>query len=80
MTVLATLSIFFGFTMFESHLKKITEIFNELTLLTCTYFMYIFSQFNPSPEDRYEDGYAYISLVLFNVGVLLIVMIVSSII
>lgn len=42
--------------------------------------MHLFSQFNPNPVDRYHYGYTYIGLVILNIGVLLIVMVVSTII
>ena len=49
-------------------------------MLACTYFMLLFSQFNSDPVARYNSGYFYIGLVLLNVGLLLIVVLASSLI
>ena len=67
-----------SFTVYESRNKKIVEIFNEFTLLFCTYFLHLSSNLINSPEDRYRFGYAFISLILLNVGVQLILLIATA--
>jgi hypothetical protein len=45
------------------------EIFNEFCLLLSTYFLFLFTDFVPSPTTRYTLGWAFIGLQIANIGV-----------
>lgn len=45
------------------------EIFNECCLLCSTYFLFLFTDFVPSPTTRYTLGWAFIGLQIANIGV-----------
>lgn len=49
---------------FENWIISITEIFNEITYLTCLYFSFYFTDYAPSIEESYNIGFIYILLIL----------------
>lgn len=51
------------------------ELFNESTIMLCTYHFYFFTDFVPSPDSRYTMGYSLIVLTCINLLGNLIVMI-----
>jgi hypothetical protein len=44
------------------------EIFNELCLLGCSYFLFTFTDFVPDTQTRYLLGWAFVGLAVFNIG------------
>ena len=45
------------------------EIFNEITLLVLSYFLFFFTDFVPSVYMRYALGWAFIFITVFNITV-----------
>ena len=45
------------------------EYFNEFTILMCLYNCFLFTDFVPSPVNRYTIGYSMIVCTLFNFAV-----------
>jgi hypothetical protein len=45
------------------------EIFNECCLLLSSYFLFLFTDFVPSPTLRYTIGWGFIGLQVFNISV-----------
>ena len=45
------------------------EIFNEITLLVLSYFLFFFTDFVPSVYMRYTLGWVFISITVFNIAV-----------
>ena len=54
------------------------ETFNEVTILTLTYFLFCFTDFVPEPETRNKLSFYYIATSFFNMAVHLLVMLNSS--
>lgn len=55
------------------------EIFNELTISSCFYLSYLFTEYVPESKTRYMVGWLLTFLVLFNVGANFTGIIVSSV-
>jgi len=51
----------------NSKLLNAIEIFNELTLLICSYFMFLFTDFIKDAEFRYHLGWYFIRVIIFNI-------------
>lgn len=45
------------------------EIFNELSLLVCSYFLFMFSDFVEDVSTRNYIGWGFIGVAVFNIGV-----------
>lgn len=57
--------------LFKPYLKKKTyyfEIFNEITLLTCSYFLMVFCDILMDSEIRTAVGWYMVTVTLLNVG------------
>jgi hypothetical protein len=52
----------------QPFLNKI-EIFNEITLLVLSYFLFFFTDFVPSVHMRYALGWAFIFIAVLNIAV-----------
>ena len=61
----------------RSALKK--QTFDECTYLVLIYLLMCFTNFVPDPENRSKIGNAYISVMIVNIGVHLIILIGSTI-
>ena len=61
----------------ETLQANLIEVFNDYTLLVMTYFLWCFTDIIGEPETRYELGYVFISIILGNVALHLILMITS---
>ena len=46
---------------------NIIFLFNEACLFVCTSMMFLFTDYVPSPEDRFTLGWAYLGVLGFNV-------------
>ena len=45
------------------------EIFNEISLLTCSYFLFMFTDFIPDVQTRYLAGWGFIGVAVMNIAV-----------
>ncbi len=45
------------------------EIFNELCLLICSYYLFMFTDFIPDVQTRFLAGWGFIGIAVFNIGV-----------
>ena len=45
------------------------EIFNEISLLICSYFLFMFTDFIPDAQTRYLAGWGFIGMAVFNIAV-----------
>ena len=45
------------------------EIFNELCLLVCSYYLFMFTDFIPDVQTRFLAGWGFIGIAVFNIGV-----------
>ena len=57
--------------------NNFVQIFNEAVVLFFIVSLVIFTDFIPSPVDRYEQGYTLLYLVAFNITVNLVVLVVT---
>jgi hypothetical protein len=60
---------------YESKLGGFMEKFNDVLVLICAYFLYLFTDLIPSPEDKYYIGWFYDGIIgkiiVANLGVML---------
>ena len=49
------------------------EIFNELSLISLTYILLLFTDFNGDEVKQYNAGWALIAITIFNIAVNMIV-------
>ena len=66
---LAILSFILVWRPLESELFTNLAIFNEVMLVVIGYSLYLFTDYVPEVETRYEMGKVLLSLVYFNIGV-----------
>ena len=61
-------------------MNNMIQIFNEVVILFCTWSLFLFTDYVPSPEQRYEYGQSYLYFIGFNftVNILVLVWIVVS--
>ena len=55
------------------------EVFNEICVLIATYHLFLFTDFVPDPELRYNIGWSIIGVTLVNIVVNMLVMFWSTI-
>jgi hypothetical protein len=63
---------------YESKLGGFMEKFNDLFVLTCSYFPYVFTDLIPSQEDKYYIGWYYNGIVGTMIGANLLVIAMSA--
>ena len=63
---------------FDKRATNLIETFNEVSIITLTYFLFCFTDFVPEPETRNNLGVYYNSITYFNISVHMIIMLCSS--
>ena len=42
------------------------QVFNELVILLCTWYLFLWTDYVPNPEDRYNFGAQFLYIIGFN--------------
>ena len=63
---------------FDERGNNLIETFNEVTIITLTYFLFCFTDFVPEPETRNDLGTYYNSITYFNITVHILIMLFST--
>ncbi len=63
---------------FESKLGGFMDKLNDLFVLTCAYFPYLFTDLTPSQEDKYYIGWFYSGIIGILITANLFVMVVAA--
>ncbi len=68
----------FHWSPYESKVGGFMEKFNDLFVLTCAYFPYLFTDLIPLQEDKYYIGWYYNGIVVTMIGANLLVIMMST--
>jgi hypothetical protein len=68
----------FDLSPYESRLGGFMEKFNDLFVLTCSCFPYLFTDLIPSQENKYYIGWYYNGIVGTMIGANLLVIVMSA--
>jgi hypothetical protein len=71
---LADLCMKLDLSPYESKVDGFMEKFNDVLVLTCTYFAYLFTDLTPSQEEKYYIGWYYSGIIGMLIGANLFVM------
>ena len=63
---------------YESKVGGFMDKFNDLFVLTCAYFPYLFTDLIPSQEDKYHIGWCYAGIIGIQLGANLFVMVMTA--
>jgi len=55
------------------------EIFNEVTIMICTYHLFLFTEYVPDAQVRYMIGWSIVGVTTFNILVNILVVLVSTV-
>src|SRR5690606_8497888 len=59
---------------FNQRILNAIEIFNEVTLLLCSYCLFCFTEFVPDVQTRYKFGWGFIGIITINIVVSMIIL------
>lgn len=79
LSCIAVIIIFGHSNVFFLPKNRRMEYFNEATIVSCLYHCYLFTDFVPSPVDRYTMGYSMIAFTMLNFVVNCSVMLLETI-
>jgi hypothetical protein len=63
---------------YETKLSNYSEIFNEICILTCTNFLYIYTDYNTDVDLSFDTGFVIIGVVGLNIIVNVTLMVTTS--
>jgi hypothetical protein len=75
---LIDLCLKFHWSPYESKVGGFMEKFNDLFVLTCAYFPYLFTDLIPSQEDKYYIGWYYNGIIGTMIGANLLVIVMTA--